>query len=436
METPAQSRRLIAAAVDQSSEPLRVQVEDWYRKAHPAFAKAGLRDVAVEGSDAYPLHPLALAVLPELCSRYGQNERTLFSFMAGAEPLAVPAFLDRTQWEPGEALPFVGLDRIYDYFVDSAGSFVGASATASRWLEIETRIRDTAGLKPLELRVLKTIGVLNLVSTSGRLRASRGLIELAFVDGRRDAQARRKVRAALTSLEAAGLITYREFADDYRVWHGSDFDLRGAVERARREVQGRSLAELLNEAAPLEPAIAGRHSQEKGILRVFRQRYADRIDDLDRTGQDLHWDGDVLFLTNASEPPAVSRRRDEAPVVVVLPHELDAVREAAIEAAALGLAVSSAAAESADWVARRELIERAVSAQQAVRAAAHRAWGSDRSTWWLLGNRHSLDRDGGPSAILSNVSDEIFQRVAPRCQRDDLPPRADEPGGQVTANAD
>ena len=31
-------------------------------------------------ASCYPLHPLSALVLPELCSRYGQHERTLFSF--------------------------------------------------------------------------------------------------------------------------------------------------------------------------------------------------------------------------------------------------------------------------------------------------------------------------------------------------------------------
>jgi retron-type reverse transcriptase len=45
-------------------------------------------------------------------------------------------------------------------FLESASTMVGAAATASRWLEIETRIRDAQGLSEVERRVLKTIGVL------------------------------------------------------------------------------------------------------------------------------------------------------------------------------------------------------------------------------------------------------------------------------------
>ena len=50
------------------------------------------------------------------------------------------------------ALPSVRLDRVYDYFLESASTMVGASASASRWLEIEARIRDAQGFSEPELR--------------------------------------------------------------------------------------------------------------------------------------------------------------------------------------------------------------------------------------------------------------------------------------------
>lgn len=155
-----------------------------------------------------PLHPLALSVLPELCSRYGQNERTLFSFVTGAEPAALPRYLAETEWDPKKPLPLIGVDRLYDYFLESSRNMIGVADGVSRWMEIETRIRDSAGLSFDQLRVLKTIGLLNLVSSGGRIRASRPLLELALQSEDRDPQ---DVENLLTSLIEAGLITYVPF---------------------------------------------------------------------------------------------------------------------------------------------------------------------------------------------------------------------------------
>jgi hypothetical protein len=410
VETPREAWRLIGAAVEVSPGDLAAAIPQWYEDTASLFADAGLRDLWASAQGCYPLHPLAVAVLPELCTRYGQNERTLFSFMAGAEPLAVPAFLGTAEWSPEQPLPFVGLDRVYDYFLDSASATIGASATVSRWLEIETRIRDTVGLSGQQLRVLKSIGVLNLVSSAGTLRASRRMLELATGHAGANSPEIGDLTAVLESLGAGGLITYRDFADEYRIWQGSDFDLEGAVNAARRVCRDRSLADLLNEAAPLEPAVAGRHSQRTGVLRIFEQRFSGlETDGLVSPSVSGPWDGKVLYATTTEPPEAGQGPADhDKPVVIVIPDTLDAVRDVAVEAAALRSALSSAEADNADWVARRELIERAADAERALRRRITSAWGPADSTWYLHGRAAPLPAHAGVSATLSQAADLVY----------------------------
>lgn len=410
VEAPREAWRLIGAAVHTSSTAIDQAIDDWYRNNARAFAEAGLRDLWASARDCYPLHPLAVAVLPELCSRYGQNERTLFSFMAGGEPLAVPSFLATAMWSYDSPLPFVGLDRVYDYFLDSTGSSIGASATVSRWLEIETRIRDTVGLNVTELRALKSIGVLNLVSSAGAFRASRRVLELASGSSTPAAD----LTMAIASLESAGLITYRDFADEYRVWQGSDFDLEGAISVARRDCRDRSLSDLLNTAAPLDPAVAGRHSQRTGVLRIFDQRFSDlTCDDLTPPTANDQWDGRVLYATTTRQPEHSKRGEYDKPIIIAVPDSLDAVRQVAVEAGALHMALSSAEAGNADWVARRELSERAADAEKALRRYVAACWGPAVSVWHLIGRREPLNSQAGLSATLSRAADLVYHS-APR----------------------
>lgn len=409
VEAPRDTWRLIGAAVETPPGPLAAAVSRWYDSSRDALAACGLRELWAGAQRCYPLHPLAVAVLPELCSRYGQNERTLFSFMAGTEPLAVPAFLAAAEWPGDGPVPFVGLDRVYDYFLDSAGSAVTASATASRWLEIETRIRDTMGLSGEQLRVLKSIGVLNLVSGGGVVRASRRILELAAGHATASSAAIDDVEAVLGKLEAAGLITYRGFADEYRVWQGSDFDIEGTVSAARRACRDRSLADLLNEAAALEPAVAGRHSQRTGVLRIFRRRFSELSDtDLTPPGAGEQWDGTVLYATVTTPPPPQEWRGHDKPVIVVIPGSTATIGDLAIEAAALRMALSSAQAASADWVARRELAERAADAEKSLRHEVAATWSPAASAWYLLGDRDPLPAGAGLSATLSQAADRKF----------------------------
>lgn len=206
-------------------------------------------------------------------------------------------------WSPGQTLPLVGLDLLYDYFLESSANMIGVADGASRWIEIETRIRDTAGLNPFELQVLKAVGVLNLVSTGGRLRASQAVLEFVLnADGTEEDGS---VEQALASLSESGLIVYRSFSDEYRIWQGSDYDLKRVVAAARRECELTDLAELLNAAVPLDPVVAGRHSQRTGVLRVFTQKFAGSLPVADDIA-DASIDGTIIYATSAEPVQAVN----------------------------------------------------------------------------------------------------------------------------------
>jgi len=405
VETAAQSRQLIAAAFTHEPGLLSTAVTAWVGSNEAAYGKAGLRDLLDDAPAVYPLHPLALAALPELCARYGQNERTLFSFLAGPEPQAVPAFLERRAWKDKEPLPFVRLSDVYDYFVASASTMISSAATGSRWVEIESRIRDTTGLSELQLQALKSIGVLNLISAGGTLRASRLVLALALAN---EESSDRAVAAALKELETRGLITYRDFADEYRIWQGSDFDLKGAVESARRRCATRSLDELLNEAAPPTPLVAARHSQQYGTLRIFERRFSSlKAEDLVPVATHSQWDGTVL-LSVAGDVQTTESVPGAKPVVVVVAADVDRLRDAALDAAALADALNSADTADADWVAKRELIERFAAAQQRLQDEISKVYEAPGATWRLLGNDAVFPADRGPSRVLSDIADSVY----------------------------
>ncbi len=405
VETSEQSRRLVCESLEQSVE-LATAVEAWVEKHDAEIGDLNLREIATDAVDSAPLHPVALAVLPELCVRYGQNERTLFSFVGGSEPLAVPELIKGLQWNPQGAPRFIGVDRVYDYFVESVRNMVGVSQSASRWIEIETRIRDTPGLDDSELRALKTIGLLNLVSTGGRVRASRELVEFALKTGDDSKASADSATRVLDGLEKRGLIAYRTFSDEYRIWQGSDYDLKRAIASARRQVESEPLEKLLNDAADLQPTVAGRHSQRFGILRIFGQVFGTTAAQSDMADD---WDGLVLYSV-VSEDVLLDLDLDGAsdrPIIVVKPDDLGSVTESAIEAATLRKALDAAHEEDADWVAVRELSERTAAAQQALLTEIAATWDAGVD-WSVLGLDVKLAPEAGLSSVLSVVADAIY----------------------------
>ena len=411
-ESASSARALIGTVFEVGDDRLRERINKWAATLARRMSPLGFPDLADPGTLAacYPLHPLSALVLPELCSRWGQHERTLFSFLAGPHPSAVPAFLAETVLPPRGPLPSLGLERVYDFFAADASLMGGHSG---RWTEIVSRIRDAHGLTEAQSRVLKATALLNLISTTGTIRASRRALGLVSPDSDR----------ILSELEGAGLLTYREFADEYRVWQGTDVDIRSLLEAARRRTQGRPLLDILSDIDQPRPAVAARHSAENDILRVFARRYADGSTAVEPPGPFSPFDGEALLVVgeDGAPPPLSQSGPASKPVAAAIPGDISVLDAAAREAAAVALALEDPAA-AGDWVARRELGERLAEARNALEQALADAFRSDVCRWTLLSGGEEPVRElppGRGSAALSEAANIAYPDT-PRVQNEML----------------
>ena len=362
VESGRQTRALIGSVFDIRDKALRTRIRNRARTYSGKLRKLGIAD----GTDAevlascYPLHPLVALVLPELCSRYGQHERTLFSFLAGPDPSSAAAFLTAKSLSSGGSLPSVSLDHVYDYFVAGGATSSLALAQSSRWTEIATRLRDIHGLSKRQTRLAKTIALLNLVSTSGTIRASREVLSLLEPHA----------GDAIAELEARGVVTYRAFADEYRIWQGTDIDIRRLLDEAHERMQQNSLFEILCGTEAPAPVVAARHSAEHHVLRVFSRRYAESGECVASLGPHSPYDGEVLLMVGSESPSLPAAGPGAKPVIAAIPESVEGLDRAAREVAAV-TAVLDEPAVAGDPVARGELGERLAQA----RAEFDRAFG-------------------------------------------------------------
>ena len=381
--SPEQARRLVRSVLEPAGSGGKAgsALRRWSKVQAGRAAAMGLGGDLDEGllHACYPLHPLSLEVLPELCSRYGQHERTLISFMTGGGEHTVAGFVDRAAWDGTGQPPTVMLDTLYDYFVAGSALVRSASSSgASRLLEIETIIRDTQGLSGDESRVLKAVGVLNLVGRAGRLRASRSMVAYAAGIARPD--------AALASLERRSILTYRRHSDEYRVWHGTDVDVQSSLENARRRLAAMPLTDMLRATLPLDPVVAARHALQTGTTRIFERVFAGEAEAAS-VQPGPGFDGAIVYLAGGEDKGSEGggSRRSAAggqkgggrPTVVVRAADLEALREAALEVASVRDVRDNSPEVQADWVARREIAERLAWAESALEKAFEAAYGTE-----------------------------------------------------------
>jgi hypothetical protein len=212
-------------------------------------------------TSCYPLHPVSAILLPLLCQKIAQNERTLFSYLGSQESNGLSDLLGVL--ELGD---FVTPHHIYDYFITNQPAVIGDHFTHRRWVEVVTALDRLGDAPESTIQLLKTVGILNIIGAKGGLKASKDILELCIGS---DFKKPEKV------LLQKSLVTYRKFNGEYRVWQGSDFDLEEALRDEQGKLGNFSLARVLASRKAMLPVVARRYTIESGALRYFQPVFVD-----------------------------------------------------------------------------------------------------------------------------------------------------------------
>lgn len=416
-ESAGQMMRLMGQAIDQSgAEALHCaihnQAKEWFNRLNYAIPREEVTPSILEG--VYPLHPITALVLPTLCHRYAQNDRSLFTFLTSAEPYSFKNFLQEVSVK-GDPLPTLKLDRVYDYFIEAAGMGLASRPNFQRWVEIQDLIADAKRLDPDSLSLLKTIGILNLVTITGATRATRDLVALAMCDSAADSDQISYWEQVIDGLLQKNLITYRRQLDELRIWQGSDFNVDSEL-TVYIEKERSTLVSLLSSIRPLNPLVAQRHSYRTGTLRYFERRYLDasvsltelRPSSFDCDGLVGYWVDEELPL---QVPPFTA---DGKPLILLRAAKLDLLRIRAREFAALKKIQTTAPELQSDGVARREVRYRVVEAQQLLDETLNQAFdvAVNQNDCWIQGKQEAISHVTDFHAKLSEVC-ELFYHKSP-----------------------
>ncbi|MFN6066810.1 MAG: hypothetical protein ACK45T_06525, partial [Pseudanabaena sp.] len=181
-ESPRQMTWLIGKAIAHTSSKkydalIKNQAKNWCE-----VLRSQIEDISPEllGA-AYPLHPIAALALPILCTRYAQNDRSLFTFLTSSEPYGLQSYLKEFNFD-GDRIPLLKLDRVYDYFIESAGMGLANRPQLQKWVEIQNLVSDASKLDTERVKLLKTVGILNLITSTGGLKASRAMVKWSLCD--------------------------------------------------------------------------------------------------------------------------------------------------------------------------------------------------------------------------------------------------------------
>ena len=187
------------------------------------------KDFAIDA--ALQLHPLdvfsAYAITTAI-QRYGQNERSLFTFLSSKGSSSIAEF------DPIENQTY-SLQKVYDYVYYTFYSYLkDANADSMSWSSMQLSIERVEGQswdseeQMLQAtNIVKTIGLLNLVGIAGFRLPKEALAEYAkLAMGIVDAS------VIIDKLEKKNIIRYAAYKDRVILFEGTDVDLEEEIREA------------------------------------------------------------------------------------------------------------------------------------------------------------------------------------------------------------
>lgn len=362
-------------------------------------------------ASCYPLHPVSLLILPTLCQRVAQNERTLFSYLGSHEPHGFVDSMFRLSVKEQQGIDWIRPDEIYEYFILNQPGLMSDQGTHRRWAEVVTAL-DRLGDAPVaEVELLKTIGLLNIIGAQGGLKASDGVLNLCLGGRKREGGAAREVAQALIN---RSIITYRRFNHEYRVWQGSDFDLEGAIRDQRAQIGKVDPSDVLNELMPLPAIVARRHAIETGTLRYFSPVFASAAS----VSRIVRTETPTIFVCLAETPEEADVFRERlvgigmwhSPAVIC--GTGGAIKEAVTDVLALRRVQQQSAELANDPVGQRELKDKLSTSLRTERELISAIFEEPEQYEWVIGrSREPIRSKRELQNKLSALLDKVYSKA-------------------------
>ena len=172
-----------------------------------------------------PFDILSAAVLTLALQKYGQNERSLFSFIESNDHLGIKDF--------NQKVPYYNLSCVYDYLVHNYYSFLTTKYNPhyTQWVAIRTAIERVEGVFRENItdavKLVKTIGLLNIFASASARLNKEFLCEYGkYSLGIKEPEKIIKV------LDGFKNIRFVKHSNKYILFEGTDLDIELAIDEA------------------------------------------------------------------------------------------------------------------------------------------------------------------------------------------------------------
>jgi hypothetical protein len=229
------------------------------------YGSAAASSLGEFGPKLFPFHPTVLPVLVRSMRKFGQNERSLFSFMSAFEPMGLQQHIQSA----GRTLEPFRIHHLFEYVRQNLLPAINVSNSHIHWSFVESLLSGTPLKSQEEENIFKTVALLTLLD-SPDLPASAEFVQLALDDGGNH----HVVAKAISELKARGLLYERGSTKALCLWPHTSVNLDEAF--ARGELATRTSGDgidLLCKQLPPEQIVPRGHYFRSGTLRYAEVKF-------------------------------------------------------------------------------------------------------------------------------------------------------------------
>lgn len=260
--TNSEQLELISNAISSENTPsvaleLAQQTYQLLEKSKRAPTSMMLSQMA----SCWPLNPVcALSLGPISRRSYGQNQRSIFSFLTSGEPLGLRDFVNRTFLD---ANVLYSIADLWDYLELNWGSAISVSGDSHHFANVRdalSRLETMEEARPEHQLILKAISIFELTEQLTGLSATHEALQIALN------VSSHKITRDTNFLLRNSLLIFKKYKKTFALFEGSDFDIEAELASSLKTSTISSIATVMQPFLPSE-IVAKRHYFETGTLR-------------------------------------------------------------------------------------------------------------------------------------------------------------------------
>lgn len=346
----------------------------------------------------YPLDILSSGILAAALKKYGQNERSLFTFLYNSD-LTKKNYTGTT---------YFNLSDIYDYLINNYYSFLFSKVNDDffKWSIIKNSLDrveiffEKDFYKSAEL--IKAIGLLNIFSPKGARLNRRFLQEYGKYALSIDNPAK-----YLKELEAAKIVKHQNYSDSFVLFEGTDLDIDLALRQAEGKISySENVAISINQYFDFSVKPAKAVYIERGTPRFFEYVISEEpIKSIPKGEIDGYIN--LIFNENLDEKDVIAySKKEDGPILFVLYSNTKKIKTFLNEIEKIELVLKE---NNEDRVASRELKSLKENAIDNLNnLVVNNLYGNSEIKWFYRGKEKYVNNIKEFNKLLSIVSNDIY----------------------------